>query len=102
MRLASSRFETPKVCSATNSAFSRLGQEDEPRATLNETSGGVAPREVTEVAVKPTGFPSGLEQVTIATPDACNLKLAFKASTGLSRGVSSFIIFKVKGNRTTL
>jgi hypothetical protein len=69
---------------------------------LNETSGGVAPREVTEVAVNPTGAPSGLEHVKIETPEACSLKLAFRASTGFSSGVSSFIIVKVKGNRTTL
>jgi hypothetical protein len=69
---------------------------------LKVTKGGVAPREVTDVAVKPTGLPSGLAKVKIETPDACSLKLAFRASTGLSNGVSSFIIFKVKGNRSTL
>lgn len=91
MRFASSRLSTPSVCSATYSAFERLGHDEEPRATLNETSGGVAPSEVTDVAVKPTGVPSGLEKVKIETPEACSLKLAFRASTGFWSGVDSFI-----------
>jgi hypothetical protein len=102
MRFASSRLSTPSVCSATKSAFERLGHDEDPRATLNETSGGVAPSEVTDVAVKPTGVPSGLAKVKIETPEACSRKLAFRASTGFWRGVDSFIFVWVKGNRTTL
>jgi hypothetical protein len=34
------------------------GQEDEPCETLKVTSAGFEPREVMEVAVKPTGLPA--------------------------------------------
>jgi hypothetical protein len=52
----------------------------EPLATLNVASGGLAPREVIEVAVNPAGFPSAPHRVITDTPEACNLKLARNAS----------------------
>jgi len=55
---------------ATNFAADSAGQVDEPRATLKLTSGGVAPSEVTEVAVKPTGLPCSSFNVITATPEA--------------------------------
>lgn len=57
-----------------------MGQADEPRETLNVTSGGLDPREVIEVAVKPTGEPSSAVAVITATPEACLLKAALRAS----------------------
>jgi len=46
------------------------------------TRAGAAPSEVIEVAVKPTGLPSGAEQVMTATPEACRRKVASRASVG--------------------
>jgi hypothetical protein len=47
---------------------------------LKDTSGGLDPSEVTEVAVKPIGSPSLVAEVIIATPEACLRKVAFSAS----------------------
>jgi hypothetical protein len=58
------------------------GQELEPLATLKVASGGLAPREVIEVAVKPTGAPAASVVVIIDTPDAWRLKVALSASVG--------------------
>ena len=66
-----------------------VGQEEDPRDTLNVTSGGFEPSEVIEVAVNPTGEPSSAVAVIIATPEACLRKAAFRAS------VASVFIFSV-------
>ncbi len=47
---------------------------------LNETSGGVEPNEVTEVAVKPIGSLDSVCEVIIATPEACKRNVARSAS----------------------
>lgn len=47
---------------------------------LKETSGGLDPSEVTEVAVKPIGSPDSVTEVMIATPEACLRNAAFSAS----------------------
>jgi hypothetical protein len=54
----------------------------DPRATLNEASGGLAPSDVMDVAVKPAGLPSPSRRVITETPDACNLNVALSASVG--------------------
>jgi hypothetical protein len=59
----------------------QAGQVDEPLATLKLASGGLAPNEVTEVAVNPTGFPSVSNIVITATPEAWFLNVFFSAST---------------------
>ena len=69
---------------------------------MKVTSAGFEPSEVIDVAVKPTGAPSGDLVVMTATPEACLLKAAFRASLAswfrlfssidykISRGVSIF------------
>lgn len=47
---------------------------------MKEASGGFAPKEVIEVAVKPAGFPAASSMVITDTPEACSLKLARSAS----------------------
>lgn len=56
------------------------GQELDACAILNVASGGIAAREAKEVAVKPTGRPSGATDVTTATPAAWRLNALLKAS----------------------
>jgi hypothetical protein len=68
------------MCSATYFAVDSAGHEDAPRETLKVTRAGLEPSEVMEVAVKPTGFPELSLVVIIATPEACRLKAAFRAS----------------------
>ena len=63
-------------------AFERADHEEELRLTLKVTNAGLEPRDVIEVAVKPTGSPVSDFVVMIATPDACRLKAAFRASLG--------------------
>lgn len=65
---------------ATYLAWQRLGQLLDPEATLKDASGGFAPSEVIEVAVNPAGWPSADNIVITETPEACNLKLARRAS----------------------
>ena len=67
---------------ATQVALQSDGQVEEPLATLKLASGGLAPRDVTEVAVKPTGFPSASNIVITATPEAWCLNVFLRASTG--------------------
>jgi hypothetical protein len=54
----------------------------EPLATLKLARAGFEPRDVIEVAVKPTGFPFSPVIVITETPDACRRKTAFRASDG--------------------
>lgn len=54
----------------------------DPRAILKEANGGLAPKDVIDVAVKPTGFSSESRSVITETPDACNLNVARSASVG--------------------
>jgi hypothetical protein len=56
------------------------GQLLAPLATLKVTRAGSEPREVTEVAVKPTGLPSELFSVITHTPEAWRLKDCLRAS----------------------
>lgn len=83
----------------TYSAAARAGQLLAPLATLKVTSAGSEPSEVTEVAVKPTGLPSGSLRVITQTPDACLLKAAFRASVALL--ICSKIISFVRVPRIT-
>lgn len=56
---------------------------------LKDTSGGFDPSEVTDVAVKPIGWPASSCEVMMATPDACIRKAVFSASepiTGKFKG----------------
>ena len=62
-------------------ALQRAGQVDDPLATLKLASGGFAPREVIDVAVNPTGFPSASNKVMMETPEAWCRKVFFRAST---------------------
>jgi hypothetical protein len=55
---------------AMNFAVEMAFQLLAPRATENMTSGGVAPREVIEVAVNPTGLLSASTVVMTETPEA--------------------------------
>lgn len=66
-----------------------VGQTEEPLDTLKVTSAGFDPREVIEVAVKPTGEPSSDVAVMTATPEACLRKAARRAVLG------SLFIFSV-------
>lgn len=68
------------MCNATYFANESAGQEEAPRETLKVTRAGFEPRDVIDVAVKPTGFPLGSFVVITATPEAWRLKAAFKAS----------------------
>ena len=63
---------------------------------LKVTSGGLDPRDVTEVAVKPIGSPTALEEVTMATPEACLLKVAFSASAPWSFEKSGMFVISDK------
>jgi hypothetical protein len=54
----------------------------EPLATLKLASAGFEPREVIDVAVKPTGLPFSAVIVITETPDACLRKTALRASDG--------------------
>jgi histidinol dehydrogenase len=55
------------------------GQALEICAMLKVVIGGTAAREASEVAVKPTGLPSGVRDVTTATPAACRRKARVNA-----------------------
>lgn len=59
---------------------------------LKETSGGVEPRDVTEEAVNPMGFPSESRAVIRAIPDAWLRKTDLRASLPV-RSKSLFVIF---------
>lgn len=65
---------------------------------LKETSGGLEPSEVTEVAVKPMGAPDSVEAVTTTTPEACLLNVALSASAPkrLEKSGMLFISDKVR------
>ena len=67
---------------ATYSTFSRIGQVLEPRDTLKLARGGLAPREVIDVAVKPAGLPLESFIVITDTPEACLLNADRSASVG--------------------
>lgn len=67
---------------ATQVALQSAGQVEEPLATLKLANGGLAPSEVTDVAVKPTGLASESNIVITATPEAWFLNVFFRASTG--------------------
>ena len=54
----------------TRSVSAIAGQLDADRAMLNVARGGTAAREAREVAVNPTGVPSSVSAVMIATPAA--------------------------------
>lgn len=71
------------VCKATILPGTKCAYEDDPWAMLNETRGGFDPREVTDVAVNPIGAPESVVEVITVTPEACLLKVAFRASTPL-------------------
>lgn len=58
---------------------------------LKVARGGVAPRDVIEVAVKPAGFPVASDIVITETPDACLLNADRRASVG-STTVSKLFI----------
>jgi hypothetical protein len=62
---------------------------------LKVTSAGVEPREVMDVAVKPTGFPAGSLVVITATPEAWRLNAAFRASLESGFILGSSIYFRV-------
>ena len=59
---------------------------------LNETRGGLEPREVTEVAVKPIGSADLVAEVITATPEACMRKAVFSASGPVTWNLESLII----------
>ena len=71
------------------------GQEDEPCETLKVTSAGFEPREVMEVAVKPTGLPAWSLVVITATPEAWRRKAALRASLESGFSLGSSIYFRV-------
>ena len=54
----------------SRSVSASAGQLDALRAMLNVASGGTAARDASEVAVNPTGSPSAVSAVMIATPAA--------------------------------
>ena len=54
----------------TRSVSAIAGQLEADRAMLNVASGGTAASDASEVAVNPTGVPSGCCAVMIATPAA--------------------------------
>ena len=60
--------------------FSTAGQALDTLDMLKLASGGTAASEASEVAVNPTGSPSGVRAVTTATPAAWRLKACLKAS----------------------
>jgi hypothetical protein len=62
---------------------------------LKVTSAGLEPREVMDVAVKPTGFPAGSLVVITATPEAWRLNAAFRASLESVFILGSSIYFRV-------
>jgi hypothetical protein len=70
-------------------------QEDDPCEMLKVTSAGVEPREVMDVAVKPTGFPAVSLVVITATPEAWRRKAAFRASLESGFIFGSSIYFRV-------
>lgn len=61
-------------------------------AMLKVASGGEAASEASEVAVKPTGCPSGASDVIAATPAACRRKVWMKASPAGEWGVSNAVM----------
>lgn len=73
---------------------------EDPLATLKLARGGVAPSEVTEVAVKPIGFPSSSSRVITDTPEAWFRNVFFRASTeSLMIGISSGLELTLVGYR---
>ncbi len=67
---ATVRLRTPRVWMTSLSVSAIAGQLDALRAMLNVASGGTAASDAREVAVKPTGSPSAVSAVMIATPAA--------------------------------
>ena len=63
---------------------------------LKVTRGGFDPSEVTEVAVNPIGSPAEVEEVTMATPEACLLKVAFRESAPWSFVKSGMFVISDK------
>lgn len=59
---------------------------------LNETSGGLDPREVIDVAVNPIGSPLSVAEVIIATPEACIRNTDFSASDPVRGNLGSFVV----------
>ena len=59
---------------------------------LKDTSGGLDPSDVTEVAVKPIGLPSLSWEVMIATPDACIRKAVFSASEPITGNFKDSVV----------
>ena len=62
-------------------ALQSEGQVEDPLAMLKLARGGLAPSEVIDVAVNPTGFPSESNRVMMETPEAWFRKVFFRAST---------------------
>ena len=58
---------------------------------LKVARGGLAPREVIEVAVKPAGFPLRSVSVITDTPEACLLNTARSASVDSATGSKLFM-----------
>jgi hypothetical protein len=80
--MARGKLDSFSIWIATYSASASAGQLLAPRATLKVARAGSEPSDVTEVAVKPTGFPAESFRVMTQTPEACLLKAAFRASVG--------------------
>jgi hypothetical protein len=83
------------MCSARCVALERAGQEEEPCETLKVTIAGLAPSDVIEVAVKPTGSPVSDFVVITATPEAWRRKAVFKDSEGSWFRSLSIIAYKI-------
>ena len=71
---ATARLRTPSMWITTRSVSEIAGQLDADRAMLNVASGGTAASDASDVAVKPTGVPSDVCAVMMATPAACRRK----------------------------
>ena len=76
---------------ATCFALLSADQVLEPVEMLKVASGGLAPSEVIEVAVKPAGFPLWSVRVITDTPEACLLNTARSASVDSVTGSKLFI-----------
>ncbi len=59
---------------------------------LNDTRGGVEPRDVTDVAVKPIGSSASVDEVMIATPEACIRKVVLSASEPVTGNLESIVV----------
>src|SRR6187431_2571518 len=94
MRIAWCVVRGPRVWIATQLPTVIAGQALDTRAMLNVASGGLAASEASEVAVNPTGLPSGAREVTAATPAAWRRNACLKAST--SAAGESVTVAKVR------